>query len=180
MRTCSSRRPAPPVCIGDPRSQIVARDGHPRARPGRPGGHRHGLSQGADAILIRACTEVETDKRADRTKLAKALADCKRSKATLVIAKLDRLTRNARFLLGLVESGGDVAFCDLPTVPARPAGKFVRGVMAQVAELKTGLISERTRAALAALKARETKLGAANPRYRRHRHPGRRAGRRGP
>ena len=56
-------------------------------------------------------------KRADRPELQKALADCKRSKATLVIAKLDWLARVARFLLTLIESRVDVAFCDLPNIP---------------------------------------------------------------
>jgi len=69
-----------------------------------------------------------------------------------VIAKLDRLARNARFLLhvveGTVEAG--VVFCDLPSVPPGPVGKFLLTQMAAVAELETGLISQRTRAALAA------------------------------
>jgi DNA invertase Pin-like site-specific DNA recombinase len=120
-------------------------------------------AQAAGATLLRAYTEVETGKRADRPELAKALADCKRSKAVLVIAKLDRLARNARFLLALIESGVDVAFCDLPTVPAGAVGKFILTQMAAVAELEAGLISERTKAALAAYKARGGLLGAARP-----------------
>ena len=113
--------------------------------------------------LLRAYTEVETGKRADRPELARALADCKRSKAVLVIAKLDRLARNARFLLTLIESGVDVAFCDLPTVPTGAVGKFLLTQMAAVAELEAGLISERTKAALAVYKARGGLLGAARP-----------------
>lgn len=121
----------------------------------------------AAATLLRAYTEVETGKKADRPELARALADCKRSKAVLVIAKLDRLARNARFLLALIESGVDVAFCDLPTVPAGAVGKFLLTQMAAVAELEAGLISERTKAALAAYKARGGLLGAARPGARR-------------
>jgi len=120
-------------------------------------------AQAATATLLRAYTEVETGKRADRPELAKALADCKRSKAVLVIAKLDRLARNARFLLALIESGVDVAFCDLPSVPPGAVGKFLLTQMAAVAELEAGLISERTKAALAAYKARGGLLGAARP-----------------
>jgi DNA invertase Pin-like site-specific DNA recombinase len=69
----------------------------------------------------------------------------------LVIAKLDRLARNARFLLSVVEGSGEagVVFCDLPTVPGGPIGKFLITQMAAVAELEAGLISQRTRAALA-------------------------------
>jgi DNA invertase Pin-like site-specific DNA recombinase len=138
-------------------------------------------ARGADAILIRAYTEVETGKRADRPELAKALADCKRSKATLVIAKLDRLTRNARFLLALVEGGADVAFGDLPHLPPGSVGKFLLTQMAAVAELEAGLISERTKAALAAYKARGGLLGAARPggppAHRRSQPESRQAGR---
>lgn len=112
-------------------------------------------------IVLRTYTEIETGKRADRPELARALADCKRSKATLVIAKLDRLARNARFLLALIESGADVVFCDLPHVPPGAVGKFILTQMAAVAELEAGLISERTKAALAAYKARGGVLGAA-------------------
>lgn len=115
------------------------------------------------ATIIRAYTEVETGKRSDRPKLLKALADCRRSRATLVIAKLDRLARNARFLLTLIESGADVAFCDLPSVPPGAVGKFLLTQMAAVAELEAGLISERTKAALAVCKARGKPLGAARP-----------------
>jgi DNA invertase Pin-like site-specific DNA recombinase len=120
-------------------------------------------AQAATATLLRAYTEVETGKRADRPELARALADCKRSKAVLVIAKLDRLARNARFLLTLIESGVDVAFCDLPSLPPGAVGKFLLTQMAAVAELEAGLISERTKAALAAYKARGGLLGAARP-----------------
>lgn len=122
-----------------------------------------GYARNSGGTILRTYTEIETGKRADRPELAKALADCKRSRATLVIAKLDRLARNARFLLTLIESGVDAAFCDLPTVPAGAVGKFLLTQMAAVAELEAGLISERTKAALAAYKARGGVLGAARP-----------------
>src|SRR5512142_2867053 len=79
----------------------------------------------AGAVVLRVDTEVETGRRTDRPELARALADGTRSRATLVIAKLDRLTRNTRFLLTLVESGVDVVFCDLPHVPPGAVGKFL-------------------------------------------------------
>ncbi len=104
-------------------------------------------------------TEIETGKRDKRPQLQSALARCKRTGATLIIAKLDRLTRNARFLLSIIESNVPVAFCDLPHIPAGANGKFLLTQFAAVAELEAGMISERTKAALAAAKARGTKLG---------------------
>jgi DNA invertase Pin-like site-specific DNA recombinase len=118
---------------------------------------------GIGGTIARTYTEIETGKRADRPQLARALADAKRSRAILVIAKLDRLARNARFLLALIESGVDAAFCDLPSVPPGAVGKFLLTQMAAVAELEAGLISERTKAALTAYKARGGVLGALRP-----------------
>ena len=116
--------------------------------------------------LVAEFEEVESGKRTDRPQLAAALAACRAHKATLVIAKLDRLARNARFLLSIVEGTGEggVVFCDMPTIPAGPVGKFLLTQMAAVAELEAGLISQRTRAALAQAKARGVKLG--NPQLR--------------
>jgi len=115
--------------------------------------------------LIGEYTEIEGGKQADRPQLARALEACRKNKAALIIAKLDRLARNARFLLSVVEGTGDrgVVFCDLPAVPPGPVGKFLVTQMAAVAELEAGLISQRTRAALAAAKARGKRLGWANP-----------------
>ncbi len=114
--------------------------------------------------LLAEFQEVESGKRVDRPQLTAALAACRTRRSVLLIAKLDRLARNARFLLSVVEGSGEagVVFCDLPTVPAGPVGKFLVTQMAAVAELEAGLISQRTRAALAVAKARGVKLG--NPR----------------
>ncbi len=113
--------------------------------------------------IVKSFTEVESGKDNDRPEMAKALAHGRRVGATVVIAKLDRLTRNARFLLGIVESGADVAFCDLPQIPVGAMGKFFLTLMAAVAELEVGLVSQRTKAALAAYKARGGKLGTHRP-----------------
>ena len=96
-------------------------------------------------------TEIESGKRADRPQLAAALALCRLTGATLIVAKLDRLARNVRFLLSVVEGTGTagVVFCDLPTVPSGAMGKFIVTQMAAVAELEAGLISKRTKDALA-------------------------------
>ena len=109
--------------------------------------------------LAAEYVEVESGKRNDRPQLAAALAHAKSIGATVVFAKLDRLARNARFLLGIIESGADIVFCDLPNVPAGPTGKFILASMASVAELEAGLISQRTKAALQAAKARGVRLG---------------------
>src|SRR5208337_3309468 len=66
--------------------------------------------------LVGEYTEVESGKRAKRPQLEAALAACKKHKAKLVVAKLDRLTRNVRFMLTLLASGVEVLFCDLPEV----------------------------------------------------------------
>lgn len=100
-------------------------------------------------------TEAESGRKVNRVQLTKALAACRIHRATLIIAKLDRLARNQQFLMGLVDSGVDVLFCDLPSIPAGAAGRFMLQQMAAVAELEAGLISERTKAALAAKVARD-------------------------
>jgi DNA invertase Pin-like site-specific DNA recombinase len=75
-----------------------------------------------------------------------------------VVAKVDRLTRSVAFLSALLESGAEVLFCDLPQIEG-PTGRFMLQQMASVAELEAGMISARTKAALAAAKAGGTKLG---------------------
>ena len=116
---------------------------------------------GTNGVVAAEFEEVESGKRNDRPQLAAALAACRARRAALIIAKLDRLARNARFLLHVVEGTGEagVVFCDLPSVPPGPVGKFLLTQMAAVAELEAGLISQRTKAALAAAKTRGIKLG---------------------
>lgn len=111
-----------------------------------------------DDLLAPTYIEVESGKRSDRPELAKALAHAKLTGATLLVAKLDRLARNVRFLHTVLESGVEVAFCDLPQVKGA-MGRFIVNQMAGVAELEAGLISERTKAALAAAKERGIQLG---------------------
>jgi DNA invertase Pin-like site-specific DNA recombinase len=112
--------------------------------------------------VVAEYVETESGKRFDRPKLAKALSHAKAIGATVVFAKLDRLTRNVDLLRSLVASDVDLVFCDLPHVPAGAMGRFLLTQMASVAELEAGLISERTKAALAAAKARGVKLGNPN------------------
>ena len=112
--------------------------------------------------LAAEYVETESGRRTDRRQLAKALAHAKAIGATVVFAKLDRLTRNVDLLRSLVTSDVDLVFCDLPHVPIGAMGRFLLTQMASVAELEAGLISERTKAALAAAKARGVKLGNPN------------------
>ena len=108
--------------------------------------------------IVGEFVEVESGKRASRPELDAALAACKKHKAKLIVAKLDRLSRNVAFLLKLIDAGVEVLFGDLPELNGA-MGKFVLITMANVAELEAGLISERTKAALKAAKARGVKLG---------------------
>lgn len=108
--------------------------------------------------IVARYTEVESGRKSDRPALARALAHARRSKATLCVAKLDRLSRNVEFLARVMNSDCEFAAADMPT-----ANKFMLHVMAAVAEHEQKAISERTKAALAALKAGGTKLGSARP-----------------
>jgi DNA invertase Pin-like site-specific DNA recombinase len=102
--------------------------------------------------------EVESGKRADRPQLARALAEAKRIGAVLLIAKLDRLARNVAFIANLLEAGVEIAAADMPQ-----ANRFLLHVMAAVAEHEAQAISDRTRAALSAAKARGVALGWSIP-----------------
>jgi DNA invertase Pin-like site-specific DNA recombinase len=108
--------------------------------------------------MVGEFIEIESGKRTKRPKLDTALAACKKHKAKLIVAKLDRLSRNVSFLLKLIDSGVEVLFADLPELNGA-MGRFVLTTMASVAELEAGLASERTKAALKAAKARGVKLG---------------------
>jgi DNA invertase Pin-like site-specific DNA recombinase len=116
----------------------------------------------SDGKIESEFEEVESGSRDDRPQLALALAACRARRATLILAKLDRLARNTSFLLSVVHGAGEagVVFCDLPQLPPGPAGAFILTMFAAVAELERGLISQRTKAALAAAKARGVRLGS--------------------
>lgn len=105
--------------------------------------------------LVTELTEVESGKNSDCPKLQEALRLCRLYKATLIIARLDRLSRNVAFIANLMEGDVDFVAVDNPQV-----NRFTLHILAAVAEEERRLISERTKAALAAAKARGVRLGA--------------------
>ena len=113
------------------------------------------VSRGAD--VLAKFTEVESGRKANRPELGKALHLAKVTGATLVIAKLDRLSRNAAFLLALRDSGVRFLAVDMPE-----ANDLTVGIMALVAQAEREAISRRTKEALAVAKARGVKLGNPN------------------
>jgi len=104
--------------------------------------------------LLKEYREVESGRKSDRTELTKAMQHCKLTGAVLVVAKLDRLTRDTVFLSKLRESGVEFVCCDNPH-----ANKLTIHILAGVAEYEAEQISARTKAALAAARARGVQLG---------------------
>jgi DNA invertase Pin-like site-specific DNA recombinase len=109
------------------------------------------------ASIAREFVEVESGRHDDRPKLAEALAFARRAKATLLVAKLDRLSRSVRFIATVLDSGADFAACDVPE-----ANRLLLHVLAAVAENEAKAISDRTKAALQAAKVRGVRLGSHN------------------
>ncbi len=114
------------------------------------------LNGGKHQILAEF-VEIESGNKSDRPELAKAMAACKKHKATLLVAKLDRLARNVHFISGLMESKIDFVAADFPT-----ANQLTIHILAAVAQHEREMISTRTKAALAAKKADGVRLGGPN------------------
>lgn len=114
----------------------------------------------AGGLIVSEYCEVESGGKTDRDRpeLAKALFECRKAEATLVVAKLDRLSRNAEFLLRLQNAGVDFICCDCPNVD-----RFTVGILALVAQRERELISERTKSALQMAKKRGVHLGTRHP-----------------
>lgn len=113
-----------------------------------------GFLNGGKWALVSEVVEVESGKRSDRPELAKALSLCRLHRAKLLVAKLDRLARNVAFISVLMESGVKFVAVDLPE-----ANELTIHILAAMAEYEAKAISARTKAALAAAKARGTILG---------------------
>jgi DNA invertase Pin-like site-specific DNA recombinase len=107
-----------------------------------------------DTKLVAEYTEIESGRKNDRPRLAEALAACRLHRATLVIAKLDRLARNVAFVSNIMDSDVDFEAVDFPQ-----ANRLTIHILAAVAEHEARMISDRTRAARAAAKARGVRLG---------------------
>lgn len=112
---------------------------------------------GRGCDVVAEFVEIESGKRNDRPELAKALHMAKVTGATLVVAKLDRLSRNVAFLAALQDSGARFVAADMPE-----ANELTIHIMAAVAQAERKAISRRTKEALAAAKARGVKLGNPN------------------
>lgn len=114
--------------------------------------------------LLHEFTEVESGQRNDRPELKAALALCRKQKAILVIARLDRLARNVAFIANLMESNVEFVAVDMPY-----ANRLTLHILAAVAEHEREMISKRTKDALAAAKARGQRLGNPSPALARER-----------
>jgi DNA invertase Pin-like site-specific DNA recombinase len=108
--------------------------------------------------IIAEFTEIESGKVDQRPQLALALEQCRKHNAAILIAKIDRLSRDAAFLLALRKAGVDIVAADMPH-----AGTLEFGIRAVVAQHEREEIARRTKAALAAAKARGVRLGSPNP-----------------
>lgn len=114
--------------------------------------------QSVGGVLIAEYKEVESGRNCERPELEKALSHARRSKATLIVAKLDRLSRNVAFLSALMEGNVPFVACDNPH-----ATNFTLHILAAVAEHEAKMTSERTKAAMAVCKARGVRFGSAIP-----------------
>jgi DNA invertase Pin-like site-specific DNA recombinase len=109
----------------------------------------------AGGRLLGEYVEIESGRKTDRPQLAAALAHARACGARLIIAKLDRLARNVAFISNLMEAAVDFVVCDLPE-----ANRLTIHILAAVAEYEREMVSQRTKVALAAAKARGVKLGS--------------------
>lgn len=103
---------------------------------------------------IAEFVEVESGRKSERPKLHEALELCKKKKATLIVAKMDRLSRNVAFTSQLLDSGIEIVFCDFPR-----ANRLVLTIIAAISEYEAGLIRQRTKAALQVKKEQGCQLG---------------------
>lgn len=116
-----------------------------------------------DKTLIAEYVETESGKKSDRPQLMEALALCRKTNSILIVAKLDRLSRNVAFTSRLLESDVEIVFCDFPQ-----ANRLILHIISSIAEYEANLISQRTRQSLQAKKNRGVKLGMASNLMSKH------------
>ncbi|MFL5289676.1 MAG: recombinase family protein [Rhodopila sp.] len=120
----------------------------------------NGFLQPGDLLIQPVFEEIQSGKKANRKVLEAAIARCRMTGSTLLVSKLDRLGRNVGLISAILDSGLPVAFADMPhTRHDTAAGRFILMSLANVAEYEARVISERTKAALAVLKAKGVRLG---------------------
>ena len=116
-----------------------------------------------DKTPVVEFVEIESGRKKDRPKLKEALSLCRKTEATLIVAKLDRLARNVSFLSNLLENDVEIVFCDFPQ-----ANKMVLHILSAISQYEAELIAARTKSALQAKKARGFRLG--NPEHLMDKH----------
>ena len=116
-----------------------------------------------DKTPVAEFVEIESGRKKDRPKLKEALSLCRKTEATLIVAKLDRLARNVSFLSNLLENDVEIVFCDFPQ-----ANKMVLHILSAISQYEAELIAARTKSALQAKKTRGFRLG--NPEHLMDKH----------
>ena len=116
-----------------------------------------------EGLIIAEFVETESGKKSDRPKLQEALSLCRKTNSILIVAKLDRLSRNVAFTSKLLESDVEITFCDFPQ-----ANRLILHIISSIAEYEANLISQRTRQSLKAKKERGVKLGKSENLMNKH------------
>lgn len=113
--------------------------------------------------IVAEYVETESGRKSERPQLAKALEHCRKTNSVLVVAKLDRLSRNVAFMSRLLETEAEILFCDFPS-----ANRLILHIISSISEYEATLISSRTKQALNAKKQRGCKLGNPQNLMRNH------------
>ena len=116
-----------------------------------------------EGLIIAEFVETESGKKSDRPKLQEALALCRKTNSILIVAKLDRLSRNVAFTSKLLESDVEITFCDFPQ-----ANRLILHIISSIAEYEANLISQRTRLSLKAKKERGVQIGKSENLMKKH------------
>ena len=116
-----------------------------------------------EGVILAEYVETESGRKSDRPKLQEALAMCRKTNSILIVAKLDRLSRNVAFTSKLLESDVEIIFCDFPQ-----ANRLILHIISSIAEYEANLISQRTRQSLKAKKERGVKLGKSENLMNKH------------